>query len=617
MGAPSTAPPASGTANWCRVCKYLTLVTFAFLLSFSVGSLFLLPSDSEAAATPVSCTESTTMVTCLSMTTSPSTIVSMELTPQVSQSNPQGTAFTTAQSIVNVKSNTGKYNLDLTTNSTNDSSRSLTNQSSTLSPKPTISPTAGTLTAPAPLSPNSWGFTLDSLLPPPTPPSPSSIPTPESPIWSSMPISGEQNRLVTKGDTDIVNGANTIVHYGATVDHQKPQGTYTTTILYTATVEPFGPPTITTVTPTTGPTTGGTTITILGTNFYDLTPTTGVQIGTGAEGWVPCNPFTVNSPTQITCTTPSETAGAKDILITTANGNVTGTPSSGTGFTYEISIPDLGPMQALTADQCPAFPNIGKAYDARNNQYYFVQRIPNSGGEGIDLCWMETNLRYAGDGDWNSSLGWPDDRYATTTAGGTTTANPNDNTRNLQMTTSGYFGGSVTNANAVAGVADPGGNATLDVANPQATANTTFYGYLYNWCAAMGGQPTACNNTTSTPQTNFDPSTSICPSGWRLPTGQGGNATTAINEFGTLANSPISATNNSQGSTNLRNNWLAVYSGNYSNGLYAQGSYGYYWSSSVYNGTNAYLLNLDSSSVNPGTNYYGKNNGFAVRCVLP
>lgn len=55
--------------------------------------------------------------------------------------------------------------------------------------------------------------------------------------------------------------------------------------------------------------------------------------------------------------------------------------------------------------------------------------------------------------------------------------------------------------------------------------------------------------------------------------------------------------------------------GAYSSGsLYLSGSYGYYWSSTVYNSNYAYNLYLDSSSVSPQDNsnrYYG----YSVRCV--
>jgi uncharacterized protein (TIGR02145 family) len=49
-------------------------------------------------------------------------------------------------------------------------------------------------------------------------------------------------------------------------------------------------------------------------------------------------------------------------------------------------------------------------------------------------------------------------------------------------------------------------------------------------------------------------------------------------------------------------------------GLYSQGSYGYYWSSTV-KGTKAYHLNFYSGGANP--NYISRRgHGFSVRCVV-
>ncbi|MFI6848519.1 IPT/TIG domain-containing protein [Kitasatospora sp. NBC_00085] len=74
------------------------------------------------------------------------------------------------------------------------------------------------------------------------------------------------------------------------------------------------PPTITTLTPTSGPTSGGTAVTVTGTN---LTTTGSVTVdGTLA-------PFAVISATELTIVTPPGTAGAADVVVTTTGGSVT------------------------------------------------------------------------------------------------------------------------------------------------------------------------------------------------------------------------------------------------------------------------------------------------------
>ena len=73
-----------------------------------------------------------------------------------------------------------------------------------------------------------------------------------------------------------------------------PGGTGTGVALFTY-VMPA--PTVTTVSPATGPTTGGTSVTITGTNFTGATAVT--------FGGTAATSFTVNSATSITATTPS------------------------------------------------------------------------------------------------------------------------------------------------------------------------------------------------------------------------------------------------------------------------------------------------------------------------
>ncbi|AZI27898.1 hypothetical protein EA772_01985, partial [Pedobacter sp. G11] len=82
-------------------------------------------------------------------------------------------------------------------------------------------------------------------------------------------------------------------------------------------------PTVTALNPTSGPTNGGTNVTITGTNFSG---TTAVSFGaTAATG------FTVNSATQITATAPAGT-GTVDVRITTTGG--TSATSASDQFTY-------------------------------------------------------------------------------------------------------------------------------------------------------------------------------------------------------------------------------------------------------------------------------------------
>jgi hypothetical protein len=100
-------------------------------------------------------------------------------------------------------------------------------------------------------------------------------------------------------------------------------------------------PTITSVFPPSGPTSGGTQVVLTGTNF---TGATGVSFGGMAAS------FTVNSATQITATTPADTAGTVDVRVTNASG--TSVPGVGDQFLYQAPVPavlSLSPNSGPTA----------------------------------------------------------------------------------------------------------------------------------------------------------------------------------------------------------------------------------------------------------------------------
>ncbi|MEU7764831.1 ice-binding family protein [Nocardia sp. NPDC049190] len=96
-------------------------------------------------------------------------------------------------------------------------------------------------------------------------------------------------------------------------------------------------PTLTSITPSSGPPSGGTVVVLTGTG---LTGVTAVSFG-----GTPATLFTVNSDTQITVLTPAHSAGAVLVTVTTPGGT-----SNGVAFTY-IAVPIL-----LTV-----VPNVGPA----------------------------------------------------------------------------------------------------------------------------------------------------------------------------------------------------------------------------------------------------------------
>ncbi|MCO4862219.1 putative Ig domain-containing protein [Cupriavidus sp. WGlv3] len=99
-----------------------------------------------------------------------------------------------------------------------------------------------------------------------------------------------------------------------------------------------GPPTVTGVTPSSGPASGGTAVTVTGTNFVGVTA---VRFGGAAAS------FLVNSATSLSATTPIGTAGTVDVTVTTAAG--TSAISAADRFTYVSAPPVANNVSATVA----------------------------------------------------------------------------------------------------------------------------------------------------------------------------------------------------------------------------------------------------------------------------
>ena len=120
-------------------------------------------------------------------------------------------------------------------------------------------------------------------------------------------------------------------------------------------------------------------------------------------------------------------------------------------------------------------------------------------------------------------------------------------------------------------------------------------GGFYTWYTATAGTGTQSMSSGNT-------AVSICPKGWRLPTGGDSGEFKALN-------------NRYSSYSNLIANIDFTLSGNVNSGSRRdQGSYGYYWSSTVVSGGYPYYLYLDTSNVYPA-NYINKSLGFSVRCI--
>ena len=264
-------------------------------------------------------------------------------------------------------------------------------------------------------------------------------------------------------------------------------------------------------------------------------------------------------------------------------------------------------MQNFTQSNCNAM-TVGQVVsltDSRNKQTYRVKKMQDN------KCWMVDNLKYAGEA--NTDLANVDGTYGLVynnesgkynTVDGTNTQSTDNFDKafyNNPMSDSYCYGTSIQ-------------------------SSYTKCGYLYNWYAATAGTGTYDTNTSGT-----NVSGSICPTGWRLPSGSSDGSTATGNgtsdtaaDFAVL-NASMNAGSLTTGSTSssyyagwqFTGAWSGVFSGTRSNGFFSQGSVGYYWSSTAFSSPNARSLYFFSSYVSPGTNVNSiKYNGFAIRCVM-
>ncbi|WP_234713215.1 IPT/TIG domain-containing protein, partial [Rhodopseudomonas palustris] len=108
---------------------------------------------------------------------------------------------------------------------------------------------------------------------------------------------------------------------------------FTGSVSLAATCTAAGTPAVTAVAPSSGPTAGGTSVTITGTNFTGAT-----SVSFGATS-VPSSSFTSSSGTQIVVPSPAGSAGTVHVTVTNATG--TSPTNSNDQFTY-VAAPTIG-----------------------------------------------------------------------------------------------------------------------------------------------------------------------------------------------------------------------------------------------------------------------------------
>lgn len=153
--------------------------------------------------------------------------------------------------------------------------------------------------------------------------------------WTTGPGAGFTQRILTSPDGDIAE--DTIGASAGTYSATASLGSSGAWVMQMAAFKPASTtstpaPTVSSVSPTSGPASGGTLVTITGTNFA---AGASVSFGGTAAGSV-----NVASSTSITCTTPAHVAGTVNVVVTNSGGQ-SGTFSNGFTFTSTTPPPSI------------------------------------------------------------------------------------------------------------------------------------------------------------------------------------------------------------------------------------------------------------------------------------
>ncbi len=225
--------------------------------------------------------------------------------------------------------------------------------------------------------------------------------------------------------------------------------------------------------------------------------------------------------------------------------------------------------------------------DARDNIEYKVAKLADS------KCWMLDNLAFNGK-DNQGSGSYVTMNNSNTNISGSATWNDTIRTGWTSGSQNTYTASYINDA-----------SKSVVSSNAKDQAGQWKVGVYYNYCAATVN--TICSSSTTTVA-----SQDVCPKGWRLPTGN------TSGEFSALANAIYGSTGSTSDPTAYSNYRDALHlplSGYFYDGQpYGQASYGYWWSSTAYNGTGRYRLNVSTSNIYPADSY-NRRFGLSIRCV--
>ena len=306
-----------------------------------------------------------------------------------------------------------------------------------------------------------------------------------------------------------------------------------------------------------------------------------------------------------------------------------------------------GSLVAAPANGTANLTSVSALTDQRDNQTYAIAKLADG------KCWMIENLRlesentrttekralaqgYGSSATYGNFGGLADaefDNFADSIAANSLyymgtqsgTASINIGTTDLPYYRMPRYNNSNTQSRAI--------NPSSNGFNYNMTGGMYSYGNYYTWHAIIADL--TYNGTNNSSSAN----TSLCPTGWHLPTGGGITDTVNVAEnpstwrdfynlgyaiMGTTANDyypPMTQNSNGHNAfrafRNFPNNFLLSGEAS-SSSIYRRGSEMNYWTSTVTSGENSYIMEVNDyyGDFKPGTGATFKYSGLTVRCIV-
>ena len=278
--------------------------------------------------------------------------------------------------------------------------------------------------------------------------------------------------------------------------------------------------------------------------------------------------------------------------------------------------------------------SVSALTDQRDNKTYAIAKLADGN------CWMIENLRLESTNSDNSTGALARGYGASSTYGNfsgladaenanfsdSTTANSlysvDGSNGTISIGSSNYPGNRMPRYNNLNTPESASNRPQSPIGNSFANDNTTVgmysYGNYYTWHAAIADTTYYGSGDHGT--------TSLCPTGWRLPIGAQSTANMSFGKLSVELGGPANGATANSSSTptgavmsakvrSYPNNFL--YSGYFNtSSAYNRGGGGYYWSSTAYSSFISYRLRLGNTTVCPGTEYSDMYYGYSIRCMV-